>query len=206
MQKMSLHEAMYTQRAIRNFTSDPVSDEVVTTILDAAVRAPSGGNTQRWSFLVIRDRETKKRFGEWYLDAWTGLVADMNLQQTSAQPYRPSMLTQSMEDIPVLILACLDSPTPPHGPNSLTPGSSIYPAVQNIIFAARALGLGTVLTTLHTKLEDEVKVLLGIRDTVSTAALIPLGYPAQGERFGGGRRKPSAEVTFHERWGQSASS
>ena len=89
MQKMSLHEAMYTQRAIRNFTSDPVSDEVVTTILDAAVRAPSGGNTQRWSFLVIRDRETKKRFGEWYLDAWTGLVADMNLQQTSAQPYRP---------------------------------------------------------------------------------------------------------------------
>ena len=92
MQKMSLHEAMYTQRAIRNFTSDPVSDEVVTTILDAAVRAPSGGNTQRWSFLVIRDRETKKRFGEWYLDAWTGLVADMNLQQTSAQPYRPSML------------------------------------------------------------------------------------------------------------------
>ena len=107
---------MDTQRAIRNFTSDPVSDEVLTTILDAAVRAPSGGNTQCWSFLVIRDRETKKRFGEWYLDAWTGLVADMNLQQTSAQPYRPSMLTQSMEDIPVLILASLDNPTPPHGP------------------------------------------------------------------------------------------
>ena len=111
MQKMSLHEAMYTQRAIRNFTLDPVSDEVVTTILDAAVRAPNGGNTQRWSFLVIRDRETKKRFGEWYLDAWTGLVTDMNLEQTSAQPYRSSMLTQNMEDIPVLIWACLDSPT-----------------------------------------------------------------------------------------------
>ena len=201
MQKMSLHEAMYTQRAIRNFTADPVSDEIVTTILDAAVRAPNGGNTQRWSFLVIRDRETKKRFGEWYLDAWTGLVTDMNLEQTSAQPYRPSMLTQNMEDIPVLILACLDSPTPPHGPNSLTPGSSIYPAVQNIMLAAGALGLGTVLTTLHTKFEDEVKALLGIPATVSTAALIPLGYPAQGERFGGGRRRPSAEVTFHEYWG-----
>jgi nitroreductase len=206
MQEMSLHEAVYTQRAIRNFTADPVSEEVVTTILDAAVRAPNGGNTQRWSFLVIRDRETKKRFGEWYLDAWTGLVADMNLSQTSAQPYRPSMLTQSMEDIPVLILACLDSSTPPHGPNSLTPGSSIYPAVQNIMLAARALGLGTVLTTLHTKFEDDVKALLGIPVNVSTAALIPLGYPAQGERFGGGRRRPSAEVTFHERWGQSASS
>jgi nitroreductase len=204
MQKMSLHEAMYTQRAIRNFTPDPVSDETVSTILDAAVRAPNGGNTQRWSFLVIRDRETKKRFGEWYLDAWTGLVADMNLSQTSAQPYRPSMLTQNMEDIPVLILACLDNPTPPHGPNSLTPGSSIYPAVQNIMLAARALGLGTVLTTLHSKFEDEVKALLGIPATVSTAALIPLGYPAQGERFGGGRRRPSAEVTFHERWGQRA--
>jgi nitroreductase len=206
MQKMSLHEAMYTQRAIRNFTADPVSDEIVTTILDAAVRAPNGGNTQRWSFLVIRDRETKKRFGEWYLDAWTGLVTDIDLEKTSAQPYRPSMLTQNMEDIPVLILACLDTPTPPHGPNSLTPGSSIYPAVQNIMLAARALGLGTVLTTLHTKFEDEVKALLGIPATVSTAALIPLGYPAQGERFGGGRRRPSAEVTFHERWGQSATS
>ena len=201
MQKMSLHEAMYTQRAIRNFTPDPVSDEVVTTILDAAVRAPNGGNTQRWNFLVIRDGETKKRFGEWYLDAWTGLVTDMNLEQTSVQPYRPSMLTQNREDILVLILACLDSPTPPHGPNSLTPGSSIYPAVQNIMLAARALGLGTVLTTLHTKFEDEVKALLGIPATVSTAALIPLGYPAQGERFGGGRRRPSAEVTFHEYWG-----
>ena len=170
MQKMSIHEAMYTQRAIRNFTPDPVSDEVVTTILDAAVRAPNGGNTQRWSFLVIRDRETKKRFGEWYLDEWTGLVTDMNLEQTSAQPYRPSMLTQNMEDIPVLILACLDSPTPPRGPNPLTPGSSIYPAVQNIMLAARALGLGTVLTTLDTKFEDEVKALLGIPATVSAAA------------------------------------
>ena len=206
MQKMSLHEALYTQRAIRNFTPYPVSDATVATILDAAVRAPNGGNTQRWSFLVIRDRETKRRFGEWYCDAWTDLVADMNLQRTSAQPYRPSMLTQNMEDIPVLILACLDRPTPGYGPNPITTGSSIYPAVQNIMLAARALGLGTVLTTLHTKHEQEVKALLGIPESVSTAALIPLGYPAQGESFGGGRRRPSAEVTFHERWGQTAPS
>jgi nitroreductase len=96
---MSLHEAMDTQRAIRNFTSDPVSDEVFTTILDAAVRAPSGGNTQCWSFLVIRDRETKKRFGERYLEAWTGLVADMNLQQTSAQHVGPEHGRHSRVDI-----------------------------------------------------------------------------------------------------------
>ena len=114
---MSLHEALYTQRAIRNFTPYPVSDDTVATILDAAVRAPNGGNTQRWSFLVIRDRETKRRFGEWYRDAWTDLVADMNLQRTSAQPYRPSISTQNMEDIPVLILACLDRPTPGYGPD-----------------------------------------------------------------------------------------
>ena len=206
MQKMSLHEAMYTQRAIRNFTPDPVSDDAVATILDAAVRAPNGGNTQRWSFLVIRDREIKRRFGEWYFDAWSDLVVDMDLEQTSGQPYRPSMLTQGMEYIPVLILACLDRPTPGYGPSPITTGSSIYPAVQNIMLAARALGLGTVLTTLHTKHEEEVKALLGIPETVSTAALIPLGYPAQGQRFGGGRRRPSADVTFHERWGQSASS
>ena len=202
MTDISLFEAIHTQRAIRNFTADPVSNEAINTILEAAVRAPNGGNTQRWSFLVIRDRETKRRFGEWYVDAWSGLVASMDLQGPSSQPYRPSMLTRAMEDIPVLILACMERRPPGRDPVSITGGASIYPAVQNIMLAARALGLGTVLTTLHTNHEQEVKELLGIPDHVDTAALIPLGYPAQGENFGGSRRRPSSEVTFRERWGQ----
>jgi nitroreductase len=109
-----------------------------------------------------------------------------------------------MEDIPVLILACLEQTASAFQASPITGGSSIYPAVQNIMLAARALGLGTVLTTLHTKHEREVKELLGLPDSVATAALIPLGYPAQGERFGGSRRRSATEVTFYERWGQRA--
>ena len=202
MTDMSLFEAMHTQRAIREFAPDPVPDEAISTILEAAIRAPNGGNTQRWTFLVIRDRETKRRFGEWYVDAWSSLASTMNLESPSAQPYRPSMLTRGMEDIPVLILACMDRRPSGRDAVAITMGASIYPAVQNIMLAARGLGLGTVLTTLHTSHEQEVKELLGIPENVDTAALIPLGYPAQGQRFGGSKRRPAGEVTFHERWGQ----
>ncbi len=79
-------------------------------------------------------------------------------------------------------------------------GSSIYPAVQNLMLAARALGLGTVLTTNHMRFEQEVKAFLGIPEGVDTAALIPIGYPAEGVRFGGSRRKPLSEVVSYDRW------
>ena len=206
MQKMSSRESTDTQRAIRNFTPNPIYDCTIATILDAAARVPDGGNTHCWSFLVIRDREVEWSFGEWYLDTWTGRVANMNLRQTSIQPYRPSTLTQNMEGIPALILAYLDRPTPGYGSNSITDGSSIYPAVRNIMLSDRALGLGTMLTTLDTKHEEAVKALVEIPESVSTAVLMPLGIPAREESFGGGRRMPSSEVTFHERWGQSTSS
>ena len=201
---ISLFECISTQRAIRHFASDPVPEEAVFTVLRAAIRAPSGGNTQPWHFLVIRDRETKRRFGEWYLRAWSSRVAEMG-PRASSQPYRSGgELAQAMGDVPVLILACIDREEPGREVPMLTRGASIYPALQNLMLAARALGLGTVLTTLHTQYEREVKELLGIPDTVDTAALVPLGYPAEGARFGGSRRKPVEEVVFHERWGARA--
>ena len=173
MNDTSLFEAIHGQRAVRNFSAEPVSDEVIATIMEAAIRAPSGGNTQRWSFLIIRDREIKRKFGEWYFEAWHQLTSDMDFEDPAAQPYRPSMLTHGMEDVPVLILACQERPAGGNGTYTITSGASIYPAVQNIILAAGALGLGTVLTTLHTSHEQEVKVLLSIPDSVGTAALIP---------------------------------
>ncbi len=203
MNDISPFEAIHSQRAVRNFSAEPVSDEAMETIMDAAIRAPSGGNRQRWSFLIIRDREVKRRLGQWYFDAWHELTSDMDFQSPAAQPYRPSMLTHAMEDVPVLILACQERLADGNTPNTIPAGSSIYPAVQNIMLAARALGLGTVLTTMHTRHEQEVKVLLGIPDNVDTAALIPLGYPAEGRRFGGSRRRPLHEVVFHEKWGKT---
>ena len=105
-----------------------------------------------------------------------------------------------MGDAPVLILACVKSGG--RGP-SFTTGASIYPAVQNLMLAARALGLGTVITTIHRGREGEIKELLGIPDDVTTAALIPMGYPAEGAGFGPVRRGPTSEVTYVDRWGNS---
>ncbi|PKB80654.1 MAG: hypothetical protein BZY88_08385 [SAR202 cluster bacterium Io17-Chloro-G9] len=203
MNDITLFEAIHTQRAIRNFSAAHVPEEAVETIMEAAIRAPSGGNRQGWSFLIIRDRDVKRQFGEWYVDAWHRLTSDMDFQSPAAQPYRPSMLTHSMEDIPVLILACQQRPAAGNSPDGITSGASIYPAVQNIMLAARALGLATVLTTLHTSHEQEVKELLGIPGNVDTAALIPLGYPAEGQRFTSSKRRPLREVMFFEKWGDT---
>jgi nitroreductase len=197
---ISLFEAIQNQRAIRHFSERPVPDDAVEAILSAAIRAPSGGNRQPWRFLVIRNADTKRRLGQWYLSAWQAATADMG---ELTQPYRHGAeLAQQMETVPVLILACIDHGDSGTAPGPVTRGASIYPAVQNLMLAAGALGLGTVLTTLHTRYEDEIKQFLNIPASVETAALIPVGYPAEGARFGPGRRHPLSEVVFYERWSQ----
>ena len=103
-----------------------------------------------------------------------------------------------MEDVPVLILACIQT-----APGTTTWGSSIYPAVQNILLAARGLGLGSVLTTRQTRFEEEFKQLLNIPEDVVTAALLPIGFPAEGARYGPTRRRPLEDVAFDDRWGKS---
>jgi nitroreductase len=200
----SLFEVINTQRAIRHFTTDPVSDEDITKILQAAIHAPNGGNQQLWHFLVIRDREAKRRLGQWYLEAWKTTVSE---KMRTLQQYRSGAdLGNDMPDTPVVILVCVEHQTRARELGSTTTqGSSIYPAVQNLMLAARGLGLGTVLTTLHTVYEKEVKEYFGIPDDVDTVAMIPIGYPGQGERFGRPRRRPLEEVSSYEKWGQKKS-
>ena len=196
---MSLFDVIHSQRAVRHFSAQPVSDEAIATILHAAICAPSGGNRQPWRFVVIRDAEIKRRLGQWYLAAWQAATADM---EAFTQPYRHGAeLAQQMAIVPVLILTCIDHGAAGPGPGPITRGASIYPAVQNLLLAARALGLGTVLTTLHTQYESEIKALLHIPETVETAALIPVGYPAEGVQWGHARRRPLSEVVFHDTWG-----
>ena len=202
MEDITLFEAIHTQRAIRRFAQDPVPDSLVTRIIQAAVRAPSGVNRQPWSFLVIRDLQTKSRIADYYLEAWEAVYGG----RVPGRGISPSIyhsadhLAHNMAEVPVIIMVCMEGGRP--GPEPLTRGASIYPAVQNLLLAARALGLGTALTTLHRRHEEEIKALLGIPENVETAALIPLGFPAQGEHFGGSRRRPASEVTFQEKWGR----
>jgi nitroreductase len=203
MTDISLFEAIHTQRAIRRFSSEPVADGLIDRMIEAAIRAPSGTNRQPWAFLVIRGPETKRQIAGYYHRAWDAAFGDRKPGDgISSQVYHSARhLAENMADVPVLIVVCTvygegERPAP-----SITQGSSIYPAVQNLMLAARALGLGTALTSMHRRYEAEIKSLLGIPDHVDTAALIPVGYPGHGDHFGGSVRRPAAEVTFYESWG-----
>lgn len=199
---MDIFEAIYTTRAMRRLKPDPVPEELIWKALDAAIRAPSGGNRQPWNFIVIRDEETKRRIAEFYLDAWNNSYGRIKAQAEAdpnlARTYRSAeYLANHLAEAPVLIIATVQEA----GVAAVSPdGASIYPAVQNLMLAARALGLGTTLTTLHRAHEAEVKELLGIPEGVHTMCLIPLGWPKG--RFGAGPRLPVEKVTYWDRWGE----
>ncbi len=193
--EIGLFEAIDTQRGLRRFKPDPVPDEMISRILQAAIKAPSGGVQQGWSFIVVRDPEIRRKIGDLYR---TGSRFDIREDMTGQQRrvYRLAQdLEDHLDDVPVLIIACLKG--------GLGSGASIYPAVQNILLAARGLGLASVLTTRQSRFEADVKQLLGIPDEVSTAALLPIGFPAEGTRYGPTRRRPLDEVAFNDRWGNS---
>ncbi|MEE9278031.1 MAG: nitroreductase family protein, partial [Dehalococcoidia bacterium] len=169
---MGLFEAVHTQRAIRRFKPDPVPDDVVSTILEAATKAPSGGNGQPWQFLILRDAEIKRQIGAIYQD-----VADEYAHNRGPLPASRLGPPTPMGEAPLLVLVCRRTLDPPIATSTPSLYASIYPAVQNMLLAARALGVGSVLTTLHIRRESDVKALLGIPDDVETCALIPMGYP-----------------------------
>jgi nitroreductase len=199
---LHLFEAMHTTRSIRRFRRRPVPDELIRRVLEAAVQAPSGTNAQSWRFLVVRDPDLRSQVGELYRQGFREVYPPDRVAAVTDPDRRRVMrsadyLAEHMShEPPVLILACIE-----RGPNAAarTAGASIYPAVQNLLLAARSLGLGGCLTTLHLRREALVKALLCIPEHVDTYALIPLGYPRS--RFGPLRRRPAAEVTHYDRWG-----
>jgi nitroreductase len=204
--EIGLFEAMYTQKAIRRLKPDPVPDELVTKLLEAATKAPSGGDRQPWAFIVIRDEATKTKLGAWYRDAWDSTYGRLPQEarvanESFARMYRSAEhLAFHLAQAPVLIMVCAASMPPGLGGAAASSHyGSVYPAVQNLLLAARGLGLGAALTTLHKLHEDEAKALLGIPDSAETVALIPIGYPKG--KYGPAARKPLSEVAFNERWG-----
>ena len=205
-EEIGLFEAIETQRAIRRFKPDAVPDEDIDRLIYAATKAPSGANRQPWKFIVIRDSVLKRSIGDLYIRSWTASYGERADPPPVIQPrVRASAahLAEHIHEVPVLILACIEHDG---SPSTMGRGSSIYPAVQNILLAARALGLGSVITTLHKRYEDEIKDLLHIPDNVETAALLPVGYPEEGVSYGSTRRAPVEEVTYLDRWGASSRS
>ena len=223
MTELGIFEAIHTARVLRKLKPDPVPDAVIERILDAAIRAPSAGNAQNWVFLVVRDPEQRRKLGAIYRKASD--IADAMYKARGRPPHMTedqfkrlmssgSYLWDHMGDAPVILIPCQTQPKLPPL-ESLPPelrgryaderryverirGASIYPAVQNVILACRALGLGTTITTNHIRCEDEVKQVFGIPDHVQTFAMMPIGYPIG--KFGPLSRRPVTEVAYVDRW------
>jgi nitroreductase len=206
---MDVIQAIKTTGACRYFTPDPVPDEVLERLFDAARHGPQGGNRQPVRFIVVRDPRVKEILAEWYLQYWNRV-----LEMAARGQYRASArmlsgathMATHFAEIPVLVVVCavfgdltrtdaeLDRP-------GVVGGASIYPSVQNLMLAARNEGLGTALTTILCAYEPQVKNLLSIPDELITCATVALGYP---ERPFPTKltRTPVSEIAFSERYGQ----
>ncbi len=196
--QMPIGEAMFTQRSIRRFRPDVIPMQDLELLLEAANKAPSGGNRQPGRFVVLTDHDLIRKFGALYREAWWAKRRDERRPWTRREEIpaedrgsvAAARLADEIVDAPCIVLA-------------LTTGkgqaSSVLPAVQNLMLAARALGIGSVPTTLHAQVLERVYTLLGIPPEMEFHVCIPVGYP-RGQ-FGHTQRRPSAETTYLNRSG-----
>ena len=196
---ISLFDAINAQRAIRFFRPDPIADHVLDQILNAALRAPSGGNSQPWAFVAVRDVDLKRQLAVWYKDHWDNVYSKRVDRQDSPVSRSAEHLVNTFADVPAVVIPCIRG-SKGSGRDKLVTGASIYPAAQNLMLAALALGVGSVITTFLQNHEEKVKDLLGIPEDYQTACAIPMGYPSGEETFGGSKRRPLMEVVHYDHW------
>lgn len=203
-------DAIHSTPARRYLSDEPIPDEVLWAILDAAIRGPSGGNAQAWGWMVITDKALMAPIAQWYRENWHRAygsrrdailsAAETGAGALSRRAYLGAEhLANHLEEAPVWIVPVLRNAADSTSPRT---GSSIYGAVQNLCLAARAHGIGSSLTTLYGGHEDELRTLLGLPEDALTMALIPLGYPASG-RWAEPKRAPIEQVTHWDRWGET---
>ncbi len=205
-----LLRGLATTRAIRRYRDEPIPDDDVRDMLFAATRAPSGSNRQTFRFLTLRDGpvavEAKAMLGEAFRDGWSAKrstdgydVGSGTADDTpkSRQARAMNHFVEHFEQTPLVVLAIVR-----RRHEGIGDGASVYPACQNLLLAARALGYGGVLTMWHAGVEAELRALCGIPDDHHLAATIPIGRP-QG-RHGPVRRRPMDELVFDDHWGRTA--
>lgn len=208
---MDLLDGLATTRAIRRYRPEPVPPEDLATILWHATRAPSGSNRQPFRFVVLRDgpraREARRVLGEGFRAAWGAKRSDDGYGEGSgARPDSPKArmaatmqhFVDHVEEVPVIVLATYGR----HRAADPAEGASVYPACQNLLLAARALGYGGVMTMWHAPVEGELRAAVGLPDDVAVAATLCLGRPAG--RHGPVRRRPVAELVYEDGWGEPA--
>ena len=210
---MSFTDVISTTRSIRRIKPDPVPAEMLERVLQAAVWAPSGGNRQPWRMIVVQDPQTKKKLRDLYVDEWDVYVTfNMNnvknspeeVQKATAAALAPgTAMADTLDQIPVIVMFVHDSrliyvTDDKLGRTSVVGGASLYPAVQNLLTAARAEGLGGVLTTLICRREPEVQQALGLPKEWAVHAMVPLGFPKGNH--GPLTRMPLSQMVHYDRW------
>ena len=201
-----LFEILGTTRSMRRLKPDSVPDALINQILQAGACAANGGNAQHWRFLVVKDPAIKKAVQVWYKKAFDEVVGPryatsapppgIDAPRFARQHAAVEYLTDHFHEAPVWIVACIAGDRQP----TRWSGASIYPAVQNMLLAARALGLGSTLTTRHLRHEKEAEAALGLPQGVHSYAILPIGYPMG--KFGPVGRGNLADFVYQDRWGQ----
>lgn len=205
---MPLAETITTQRAIRRLSSDPVDDVTIRALLGLAIKAPTGGNLQAWEFVVVRDPDVKHQLARLNRQAWS-IYRRISRRRARADDQHGRLLdavqwqADHFEEVPVILVACL------RGLRPVLPAfaaasyyGSIFPAVQNLLLGARALGLGATLTTLPLWSTRLARRTLGLPRSITPCAVVPIGWPLG--RYGPTSRRPVEEVTHADRYGNLA--
>jgi nitroreductase len=200
-----LDETMETQRAIRRLKPDPVDEALVLRLIELALRAPTGSNAQNWEFIIVKDPAVKAKLARRNRQAWS-LYGGLGRRLARNDPTMQKIIkavqwqTDHFEEIPVIVVACLKGPRLPFPPLAATSYyGSIYPSVQNLLLAARAVNLGAALITLPLWSHFSARRILGLPWNVTPCAVVPLGWPRG--RYGPTTRRPVHEVVSIDRYG-----
>ncbi len=205
---MSLQEAMLTQRAVRRVLPDPVDDAIVLRCIELALKAPTGSNGQNWEFVVVKEAAVKERLAAQYRRAWAlyGRAGKARVKDDETMSKVLGAVESQVEhftDIPVLVVACLRGGKVPFAPQPAIAESSyygsIYPSVQNLLLAARSMGLGASLITLPLWSLTVARAALELPISVQPCCIVPLGWPRG--RYGPTTRKPVGDVVHLDRFG-----
>ncbi|MDA0339379.1 MAG: nitroreductase family protein [Proteobacteria bacterium] len=211
MKSISVDEAIFTTRSMRHLRPDPVPREDLEYIVEAATMAPSAGNYQMWTFVVVTDEATRQKIGAAYQESGTAYIrdsvlADPNTDDERMHVYGKAMYTvDHLAEAPVIVVACATVPIPDDSAAASGVFGSVFPAIQNLMLAARGRGLGTVLLTLATdhspidpKKNTPVREILNLPEGVEAVGLIPVGYPRG--KWGRPRRDESLKVLHCNTW------
>jgi nitroreductase len=200
---MDVFDAMGTAVSMRWLKPDPIPEELVDKVLWAATRASSPANVQPWDFVVVRDEATRREVAG-ILTARLGGIRRLAEAPPAEDPTQRRILegvgylVEHLGDVPVLVFVCGNNIYPPDAPAEHMMYSAVFAAAQNLMVAARALGLGAAYTTFQLNCEEEIRTRLGIPDEVRICVTIPMGWP--GRRYGALNRKPLDRVVHRDHW------